>query len=64
MKKSKAGESSLVVNPKKKKVEEEWCPTDKSNSRTDKDWERIMAVPDVKEEKEKEENITKKVKDN
>ena len=41
----------------KEKVEVEWYPTDKSHSRTDDDWKRIMAEPYVteteKEEKKK-----------
>ena len=42
-----------------KKVKAEWRPTDKSRSRTDDDWKRIMAEPYVTET-EKEEKKEKK----
>ena len=42
-----------------KKVKAEWHPTDKTHSRTDDDWKRIMAEPYVTEP-EKPENKEKK----
>jgi len=38
----------------KEKVEAEWHPTDKSHSRTDDDWKRIMAEPYVTKTEEEE----------
>ncbi len=32
-----------------KKIKAEWHPTDKTHSRTDDDWKRIMAEPYVTE---------------
>jgi hypothetical protein len=46
-------------NKMKKKVKAEWRPTDKSHSRTDDDWKRIIAEPYVIET-EKEEKKEKK----
>ena len=43
----------------KKKVKAEWHPKDKTHSRTDDDWKRIMAEPYVIET-EKEEKKEKK----
>ncbi len=42
-----------------KKVKAEWHPTDKSHSRSDEDWKRIMAQPYVIET-QKEEKKEKK----
>ena len=43
-----------------KKIKAEWHPTDKTHSRTDDDWKRIMAGPYVVKETEKEEKKEKK----
>jgi hypothetical protein len=55
------GEAQTIrkENKMKKKVKAEWRPTDKSHSRTDDDWKRIMAEPYVIET-EKEEKKEKK----
>ena len=37
-----------------KKVKAKWHPTDKSHSRTDDDWKRIMAEPYVTKTEEEE----------
>ena len=45
-----------------KKVKAKWRPTDKSHSRTDDDWKRIMAEPYVVETEEKEKEGKKEKK--
>ena len=44
----------------KKKVKAEWHPTDKSHSRTDDDWKRIIAEPYVRETEKVEKEDKKK----
>ena len=45
------GEAQTIrkENKMKKKVKADWRPKDKSHSRTDDDWKRIMAEPYVTE---------------